>query len=177
MATHRPLTDQDRDQVKALHAEGLGRNAIAKRIGRSAWLVTKIAREAGLDFDRSNHPQLQVATAARVADGRARRAKLALELLDDIALIREQLRSQIMAYSVGGKDNFLSFGEVPRPSPRDLMYLSTAIGNLTDRHIRLDEYGADPGVDAAKSMLGALAKGLGAAYDQLTQPPPPADGD
>ncbi|WP_233604768.1 hypothetical protein [Micromonospora sp. HM5-17] len=48
-----------------------------------------------------------------------------------------------------------------------------AIGTAIDRSLRLDEYDADPDIDATRSMLGALAKGLGAAYDQLNR----TDGD
>lgn len=165
----RRVTPAEEDQVRALHAQDLSRNEIARRLNRSAQTISRIAKDLGLSFHRGSAPGLKEATEARKADARARRAALALDLLDDITLIREQLRGAVMAYQVGGKDNTLSYGEVPRPSPRDLMHLSAAVGNLTDRHIRLAEHDADPGIDAAKSMLGALAAGLGAAYDQLNQ--------
>ncbi|MER5769565.1 helix-turn-helix domain-containing protein [Streptomyces sp. NPDC001985] len=70
---HPPVTEDDRDAVRRLHAEGLGRNEIARQIGRAQRTVSVIAAELGLDFDRT---MTAVATQARVIDGKARRAAL-----------------------------------------------------------------------------------------------------
>lgn len=79
MAAGRPLTDHDRQRVAELHAQGMSRNDIARQIKRSPSTVTKLARELGLAFDRA---ATRAATAAKVADAKARRADLALKLLD-----------------------------------------------------------------------------------------------
>ncbi|MDG4832413.1 helix-turn-helix domain-containing protein [Solwaraspora sp. WMMD1047] len=172
MAKQRPVTDHDRQQVRELHAQGLGRNAIAKALNRGTRTITRLAAEQGLDFDRTTAAK---ATAAKQADARARRATLALGLLDDAEKLRGQLFTACTVYNFGGKDNTFEQALISEPSFRDKRDLMSAIGTAIDKAVRLDEYDADPGIDAAKSMLGALARGLGAAYDQLTAAE--SDGD
>lgn len=137
---HRPVTDEDRQQVRELHGQGVGRNQIAKRINRSPVTVTKLAAEMGLDFDRSQHPQLVAATAARVADGRARRAALAERLLDDAERLRQQLFAACTVYNFGGKDNTFEQALIDQPSFRDKRDLMNAIGLAIDRAVKLDAY-------------------------------------
>jgi hypothetical protein len=48
-----PLTSAKRKRILALHAEGKGRNDIAREAGVSAASVSKIIAEAGLSFDRT----------------------------------------------------------------------------------------------------------------------------
>ncbi len=160
----RPVTDEDRRLVAELHAQGLSRNAIARQIGRSGRTVTKIADELGLDFERA---RTRVATEARKDDARARRAALAVRLLDDAERMRQQLWEACTVYNFGGKDNTFEQALINEPSFADKHKIMSSVGIAIDRAVRLDEYDADPGIDAAKSMLGALARGLGAAYDQL----------
>jgi hypothetical protein len=168
----RPVTQADRDQVAELHGQGLGRNAIAKAIRRSGKTVSEIAAQLGLSFDRG---PTRVATEARKVDAKAKRAALALDLLDDAARLRQQLWQPADYVDHGGKEYFRVDWTLKEPTFADKLKLMQAAGIAVDRSVRLDQYDADPGVDAAKSMLGALAAGLGAAYDQLTQPA--ADGD
>ena len=70
----RPI-DDDREQVRRLHAQGKSRNEIAKTIRRSPSTVSKIAAacDPPLTFDRA----AEVETATRV-----RRADLAVTLHD-----------------------------------------------------------------------------------------------
>jgi hypothetical protein len=165
----RPVTQEDHDRVRELHAQGLSRNAIAAAMGRSGRTVSRIAARLGLTFDRE---QVRAATEAKKADARARRAALALALLDDVDQLRARLHVPYVVYQFDREGNLVT-GVLAQPPARDQRDLMMAIGAAIDRSLRLDEYDADPGLDAAKSMLGALARGLGAAYDQLNQ----HDGD
>ena len=167
-------TDADRDAVRALHAEGLSRNDIARKLGRSGRTISRIAAELGLTFERG--PQVRAATEARKADARSRRAALAVALLDDAERLRGQLWQPAKVFNFGGKENTYNETTLNEPTFADKRNIMQAIGTAVDKSVKLDEYDADPGIDAAKSMLGALAAGLGAAYDQLTQTDT-ADGD
>ena len=62
----RPIDDDDREQVRTLHAQGASRNRIAKAIRRSPSTVSKIAAafEPPLVFDRA----AEVAASASFVD-------------------------------------------------------------------------------------------------------------
>ncbi|MCZ7376534.1 helix-turn-helix domain-containing protein [Micromonospora sp. WMMC250] len=166
MPRGRPVTQADHDQVRELHAQNLSRNEIARRIRRSGKTVSEIAGELGLTFDRSG---TRAATEARKDDARAKRARLSVALLDDAERLRKQLWEEAKAFNFGGKDNTYNEVTLDQPTFADKLKIMQATGIAVDKAVRLDEYDADPGIDAAKSMLGALAAGLGAAYDQLNR--------
>lgn len=170
MPKPRPVTQEERDRVATLHAQGMSRNDIAIKLNRSGKTVSRVAAELGLDFQRH---RTAAATAARVVDARARRAALVMELLDDVDHLRARLRKPYTVWRLGNEGDLFT-GLLAEPDARDQRDLMTAITAAIDRSIRLDEYDADPGIDGAKSMLGALAKGLGQAYEQL-QAAEPAD--
>lgn len=153
----RPITQDDYDQVQALHAQGLGRNAIAKQLGRSGHTISRIAAELGLDFDRRNHPQLEVATAARVVDGRARRAALAEALLADAERMRQQLFASTVVYNFGGKDNSFNERTMPEPDFRAKRDLMQAIGAAIDRALKIDAYDK---IDATMSAVDAWLEAM-----------------
>lgn len=158
-----PITDADRERVRELHAEGLARNAIAAKMGRSQAAVSKIAKALGLDFDRS---RTAAATEAKVLDARARRAQLMHDLLDDANRLRRQLWEPTTIYSFGGKDNTYNSKPVDRPPFKDQRDIMGAASLAITASLRLDEHDT-AGAEGAKSMLGALATGLQVAYDQL----------
>ncbi|MEU7590691.1 helix-turn-helix domain-containing protein [Micromonospora sp. NPDC049230] len=166
MPRSRPVTQDDYDQVRALHGQNLSRNEIARRLRRSGKTISYIADELGLAFDRS---RTKAATAAKVVDARERRATLAVALLEDAARLRTQLWERASYVDHGGKEYDRVDWTLDEPTFADKLKLMQATGIAIDKAVRLDEYDADPGIDAAKSMLGALAAGLGAAYDQLNQ--------
>ncbi|MEV4053020.1 helix-turn-helix domain-containing protein [Amycolatopsis sp. NPDC049688] len=169
MARARPITDEDKRRVRDLHAAGESRNAIAEAIGRSGATVSKIAAELGLSFDRE---AVKAATEAKVADARARRAALMLDLLDDAARLRAQLWTPHTYVDHGGKDFVREVWTQPEPTAQDKLKLMQATATAANTSMKLEEHDTGSGgVDGAKSMLGALAAGLQAAYDQL----PPDD--
>jgi len=172
MAKPDPISDEDKRRVRDLHAAGESRNAIAKAIGRSGATVSKIADELGLSFDRS---AVKAATEAKVADARARRAALMLDLLDDAARLRKQLWAETTYIDHGGRDFTKAEWKQPEPNAADKLKLVQACTTAANASMKLEEHDTGSGgVDGAKSMLGSLVAGLKAAYDQL---PPDDAGD
>jgi hypothetical protein len=164
----RPITDTERDQVRQLHAAGRGRNEIALELDRSAGIITKIARELGLSFDRA---ATQAATAAKVADAKARRSRLMLDLLNDAEKLRQQLFAPCKVHAFGGKDNTFAQARLDRPPFRDQRDIVQAVSVAVNASLRLDLHDGDPGVEEARSMIGALAAGLQVAYEQMQGAP------
>jgi len=174
MAARRPVTDAERDQVRAMHADGASRNAIARALGRSPSTITAIADELGLSFNRE---RTAAATAAKQADNRARRAQLAAALLDDVERLRAQLFAPTTVYAFGGRDNVYREHKVDRPPPREQRDIVLAITNLIASHLRLVEYDRDTGADPVTGMLGALLADLQARHGTGPDDAPPVEPD
>lgn len=172
-----PLTDDERQRIRDLHAAGLGRNAIAEELSRSGSTISKAAADMDLSFERGE--EVASATAAKVADAKARRALLMHELLDDAEKLRGQLFAPTTIHSFGGKENTYNSQNVEQPLFRDQRDIMQSVSTAITASIRLDQHDADGGADGAKSMLGALAAGLQVAYDRLQQDEgePDAGGD
>lgn len=133
MAGH-PLTDAERHQIRALHADGLSCAKIAERLGRARSTISNACKQMGLPFDRA---QTRVATEARKADAQARRAELADLALDDA----HDMRLKALAAATG----------------RDARDYAAAYGTFIDRHIRLSEVDADPqGLAAVDAWLRSI---------------------
>ena len=56
-----PLSDEERQQIRDLHAAGHGCNAIARQLGRDRSTISRAANDMGLTFDRA---RTRAATAA-----------------------------------------------------------------------------------------------------------------
>lgn len=161
-----PITDHDRQRVRALHAAGWTRNDIAKELGRSGSTISKIAAELGLGFDRKS---VAAATEARRVDAKARRVALMHDLLDDANRLRKQMWTPCTIHAFGGRDNVYNSKKVDQPpfrEQRDIMY---AAGIAIEKSLRLDDHDGDAGADDAKSMIGALAAGLTEAYKAINE--------
>lgn len=159
-----PVTDEDRQRVRELHAQGLGRNAIARQLQRSPRTISELAAELDLSFDRT---MTAVATQARVIDARARRAALVeryyehahkqLDRLDrDEHTIKEVSLGKVVTYRTP---------DLPAQDVRALVQASIA---ASTQAAKLEALDTNNGVDDAKSMLGQLAAGLTAAYNAMT---------
>jgi transposase-like protein len=167
MAAAKPLTDQDRQRVAALHAAGRTRNEIAREIGRSGATVSKLARELGLSFDRT---ATAAATEAKVLDAKARRAALMLELLDDAARLRSQMFAPTVVHAFGGKENTYAAAEIPEPTFADKRNIMQATATAISTSLRLDQHDGDGTTDSVGSLLGSL-------FDNLQAKHAPADTD
>ncbi|MGW3572065.1 helix-turn-helix domain-containing protein [Streptomyces sp. NPDC000941] len=130
----RPVTDETREDVRKLHAEGCSRNEIARRLQRSGRTVSLIAQDLGLSFDRS---ATEEATRARSADLAEKRTLLAETLIDDAMRLTEQMWEPSVVYNIGGKDNTYTEHQVDEPPADAKRALMAAAGQAIDRSLKL----------------------------------------
>lgn len=154
-ATNGPLTDDEREKIKQLHAAGKGRNAIATEIKRSGYTVSKAIKEMGLAFDES---QTVEATASRVAKMRDRRVDLAEKLLNDVELIHQRLWSEHTYYE-RGTDSLIPV-TLPLPPLRDLRDGYSALQIALKGHTELIAGSTDATVESKRSVLANLIAGI-----------------
>lgn len=162
----RPVTDEDYELVRQLHAQGLGRNEIARRIDRAQRTVSVIAAELGLVFDTS---MTEDATRARVAQLAALRADAAVDLHLDGMKLAQQMWEPALIYNFGGKDNTYEDREVDEPPAIDKKALMSAAGIAFEKSLKLVPPTDDTGAEAAQSMLGQLMVGLKAVYNEARE--------
>ncbi|MEE4598234.1 helix-turn-helix domain-containing protein [Streptomyces sp. DSM 41524] len=130
----RPVTEETDEEVRQLHAEGLSRNEIARRLQRSGRTVSVIAQRLGLSFDRA---ATEEATRARMADLAERRAILAEALQDDAERLTEQMWEPAKIYNFGGKDNTYEDRDVPEPPADAKRALMATAAQAIDRSLKL----------------------------------------
>ncbi|MFE0132403.1 helix-turn-helix domain-containing protein [Streptomyces sp. NPDC059037] len=152
-----PVTDKDREAVRRLHAQGLGRNAIAREIGRATRTVSVLAAEMHLTFDTT---LTEDATRSRIAQLAEKRAILADALTDDALRLTEQLWAPAVVFSFGGKDNTYAERHVAEPPAHDKKALMSAAATAAAQSLRLVPPTDDSGAEDARSMLGKLFQGL-----------------
>jgi hypothetical protein len=154
----RPITDQDREQVRTLHAQGKTRNDIARAIKRSPSTVTKIARELNLTFDRA--AEVAVATEVRRADLAARRTALAAALQDDAEKLRAQLWAPCTVGEFAGREGEWHETHLERPRFGDQRQIIGAVQTAVSTSLRLAPAEGGEGAEQVRSMLGALGEAL-----------------
>lgn len=157
----RPVTEEDYELVRQLHAQGLGRNEIARRIDRAQRTVSVIAAELGLVFDTS---MTEDATRARVAQLAALRADAAVDLHLDGMKLAQQMWEPALIYNFGGKDNTYEDREVDEPPAIDKKALMSAAGIAFEKSLKLVPPSDEGGADDARSMVGQLITGLTAIH-------------
>ncbi|UJV43818.1 helix-turn-helix domain-containing protein [Streptomyces sp. AMCC400023] len=159
----RTVSDDERAEIVRLHAQGLGRNEIARQVGRAQRTVSLICAEEGLVFDTS---MTEDATRARVAQLAALRADTAVDLHLDAMKLTQQMWEPAVVFNFGGKDNTYRDKAVDEPPALDKKALMTAAGIALEKSLKLVPPADEGGADDARSMLGQLMVGLKAAYDQ-----------
>ncbi len=163
----RPWDAEDAAVLLRMHSEGASLVSIAKKLERSPATVSLHAKRAGLGFDRS---KTEKATHAAVADAKARRAALALDLLRDAERLREQLWSPTKVYNFGGKDNTYAERTVAQPPHAEQLKIVQAVNTTIGALERLDKMDADNGIDAAVGMLDGIAKAIEKVADTMPDP-------
>lgn len=153
-----PVTAEELQQIRNLHAQGKGRNDIARALGRSPRTISIHAADLGLTFDRT---MTEAATRARVADLAERRAILAEALQGDAERLSAQLWQPTKVFNIGGKDNTYTDHDVDEPPADAKKSLMAAAGIAVEKSMKLVPPEVDDAnVEAARSMLGSLADGL-----------------
>lgn len=153
-----PVTEEELATLQRLHAEGHGRNEIARIMGRGLRTISVHAAKLNLSFDRT---ATEEATRARKADLEEKRVILADALTDDALRLSAQVWEPATIYSFGGKDNTYEEKQVDEPPASDKRQLITAATAAAAQSLRLVPPTADSGADDARSMLGKLFTGLG----------------
>lgn len=161
MPAPRPWEPVETDTLRALHADGLSLNAIAKRMARSKDVISRRAADLGLNWDRS---RTAVATQAVVADAKARRAALQVSLLGDAENLRRELWRPVEYVDHGGKDFIEVRWTMPTPSYQDRLRIMQTIGIALDKSIRLAEHDST-GADEIRNLLTGIARQIGLTDD------------
>lgn len=169
-----PVTEEDYQCVRELHALGMGRNAIAREINRAQRTVSVIAAELNLVFDTS---MTEDATRARVAQLAALRADTALDLHIDALKLTQSMWEPATVFNFGGKDNTFAWEEVAEPPAADKKSLMTAAGIALEKSLKLVPPADDSGAEDARSMLGQLMAGLKAVYEEQQGADEEAEGE
>ncbi|MFE6225471.1 helix-turn-helix domain-containing protein [Streptomyces sp. NPDC057854] len=130
----RPVTEEDEQAVRDLHAQGLGRNEIARRLDRGTRTISVIAARLNLEFECT---RTEKATQHRKAQLAEKRAILADALLDDALRLTERLWEPAKVFNIGGKDNKYTEQDVPEPPAADKRALMAAATAAAAQSLRL----------------------------------------
>jgi hypothetical protein len=154
---HGIMSEDKWPELRRLHTEGLGRNAIAREMGIEASCISRTAAHLGLTFDRS---KIRAAAEARAADLEERRSLIAVQFMDIAEDSLRRIYEPTTVYSFGGKDNEYNehtFEEAPNADRKALI---TAAAISVDKVLRLVPPAESSELDSAKSMLGSLGDAL-----------------
>ncbi|CAN7151694.1 hypothetical protein LJR044_002485 [Microbacterium foliorum] len=162
------ISEYQKAEVLALHAEGLARNEIARRVRISAGSVTNICRDAGLTFDRSETKQ---ATEARAVDLAAGRIRLAEKMLAASEGMLDVIDGPYEVYNFGGKDNTFESRVLDSAPVEVRRNIITTAGITFDKLTRIVEK-SDTGLEQALGVLDTLADGLQAAAAHIRSETP-----
>ena len=130
----RAVDENDYRLVAELHAQGLGRNEIARQINRGTRTVSVIAARLNLTFNRT---MTEEATRARKADLEERRAILAEALQTDAEQLTEQLWQPAKVFNIGGSANTYTDHEVNEPPADAKKALMAAAGIAIEKSLKL----------------------------------------
>jgi transposase-like protein len=130
----RLVTDEEKAEIIRLHGEGLGRNEIARRIGRAQRTISIVCAAAGLEFDVT---MTEEATRHRVAQLADRRAMLAEALQDDAERLTAQLWEPSKVFRIGGSSNTYTERQVAEPPADAKKDLMAAAGIAIEKSLKL----------------------------------------
>ncbi|MFB7278063.1 helix-turn-helix domain-containing protein [Streptomyces hydrogenans] len=128
------MTEADEQAVRDLHAQGLGRNEIARRLNRGTRTISVIAARLNLEFECT---QTEKATQHRKAQLAEKRAILADALTDDALRLSSQVWEPATVFNFGGKDNSFEKRELPEPPAADKRALMAAATAAAAQSLRL----------------------------------------
>ena len=172
MARHNRVTDAERARVIELHGQDMSLSAIATELGRSKSTIGTIARDAGLVWANARTVE---ATRVKQATNRDKRATLETRLLDEAALLLDQLHQPHLVFNFGGKDNSYEERTHPEPDISGKRSLVQAASTAIDRAVKLAEVDkAASGAAEGAHLVGKLFAALG-AVDETPDPEPTDD--
>ncbi|QPZ39710.1 hypothetical protein [Paramicrobacterium chengjingii] len=163
MARGVPVDDETRTVILDLARTEVARNEIARRTGVSTAAVSKIVKEAGLSFNRS---QTDAANQARQVDLAAIRLKLAEEMGAAALDLLRTRKNEYLVYNFGGKDNDYNEHVLASPPVEVQRSIVVTAGIAFDKASRIVERDTSTGVESAHSLLDSLAAGFAQAAAQ-----------
>ncbi|MCX5197215.1 hypothetical protein OOK31_25510 [Streptomyces sp. NBC_00249] len=152
-----PVTAEELDELRHLHAQGLSRNEIARRLDRGQRTVSVYAARLGLSFACT---VTEEATRVRKAQLEEKRVILADALTDDALRLSAQVWEPTTIHSFGGKDHTYNSQDINEPPAADKRALMAAATAAAAQSVRLVPPAEDSGAADARSMLGRLFSGL-----------------
>lgn len=162
MAQGVPVEAHKRAEVLTLLRDGVSRNEIARLTGVSTASVSRIAKDAGLSFDRS---QTQAATKARTIDLAAGRVRLAEKMLAASEAMVDRIDDPYLVYNFGGKDNDYNEHTLDSAPIEVRRSIIVTAGITFDKLTRIVER-SDSGLEHAAGVLDQIAEGFAAAADR-----------
>jgi len=162
------ISDAQREQVLALHAEGHSRNEIARRLGISAGSVTNICRASDRAFDRS---ETKHATEARQIDLAAGRTRLAEKMLAASEDMLDRIDDPYLVFSFGGKENDYNEHKLESAPVEVRRNVITTAGITFDKLTRIVEKD-NGGLDQAVGVLDRIADGFRVAAEKYRSESP-----
>ncbi|WP_394253650.1 hypothetical protein [Arthrobacter pityocampae] len=165
--SHSVITDELRAGVRACHAKGLGRNAIADELGVARGTITKVANELGLDFDRT---KTEVATKARSIDQRARRQDIIDRLYKRAETVLDRLEAETFDALVPSAPGVQSHEVLPFVPATEERGLAGAMGFYLSSAEKLEKVDADKGAADGVSMVSEMMAGLKKMYETAPEP-------
>lgn len=154
---------EERATLKTLHAQGHGRNEIARRMKLPQKVVTRMAQEESLSFERSG--ATAAATKAKQADAAANRARLQTETLAAALRLSGQMFEPSTVYNFGGRENEYNERTLPEPPFSDKRAIAVAVQALASTALRLAEFDRGSDNQDQGSILLDLRDQLRAARD------------
>lgn len=151
--SHSVITDQLRAQVRACHAKGLGRNAIADELGVARGTITKVANELGLDFDRT---ATAVATKARSLDMKARRLDIIERLYTRAETVLGRLEAETFTALVPSAPGVQTPEELTFVPAAEERGLAGAMGFYLSSAEKLEKVDADKDTGEVGSVVDDL---------------------
>jgi transposase-like protein len=152
-AKRAPLTDVERARIVELVGTGLSCGEVAREVGRHASTVSRVARDAGLSFDRS---QTAAATEAKQADAAERLVAGVGRWLD----ARDEALDTVL-------------GRMASMPARDVREFLVAAGVAQDKAAGIvDRLNGTNNAAEAASLLGDLVAGFRNTYQE-----PESDAD
>ncbi|MGV8846386.1 hypothetical protein [Tessaracoccus sp.] len=153
------LSQDQEAAVRRLHADGLGRNAIAKETGINGRTVSRFCALEGLTFD--GH-KTRAATQATMDTAAQLRAELELKLLREAHRHVDIQTQPALVFNFGGKDNTYEEHTLDHLPSQDQLAHMRAAALALDKSLRITEL-ERPGTRAAINLLSSLAAALGVA--------------
>jgi len=161
-----PVDQATKVRAKKLHAQGKGRNEIAKTLGISTFAVTRISQELGFSFDRA---QTEVAVRANSIDRAARRGKIIDRLYARSERILDRLEADEYSYRMPTMSGSETVVDDAAPAA-DERHFATSMAHYLVQAVRLEQVDSDRGVGDAVSVLDSLSAALKVAADVLDSP-------